>query len=109
MAVTRRELITGAAAGAAGLAIGGVTGKLVADDGGSGGSNGGGGGDNGDIVAERGLTPDDVRHALATFAPPGRPEIDEFIVFSSGGHSGQVIVMGVPSMRILKVALGRSA
>jgi len=33
--------------------------------------------------------------------PTGRH--DEFVMFSSGGHSGQVLVIGIPSMRILKV------
>ena len=39
MPITRRELITGAAAGAGGLVIGGVTGSLI-----GGGDDGGGGG-----------------------------------------------------------------
>lgn len=33
--------------------------------------------------------------------PTGRH--DEFVMFASGGHSGQVLVIGIPSMRILKV------
>jgi nitrous-oxide reductase len=105
MAVTRRELLTGAAAGTAGLVIGGVTGKVIAgDDGGTSTTPGGGGGGDVDkIAAERGLAPEDISKAVRTFLPPGKPDMDEFFVFSSGGHSGQVIVMGVPSMRILKV------
>ncbi len=35
--------------------------------------------------------------ALKTYIPPG--DLDEFYVFKSGGHSGQVYVYGVPSMR----------
>jgi nitrous-oxide reductase len=35
--------------------------------------------------------------ARATYVPPG--ELDEFYLFYSGGHSGQVYVAGVPSMR----------
>jgi nitrous-oxide reductase len=38
--------------------------------------------------------------AAKTYTPTGK--IDEYVVFSSGGQSGQVIVYGVPSMRILK-------
>jgi nitrous-oxide reductase len=53
------------------------------------------------LAAERGFTPDDVYAALKTYMPSG--ELDPYIMFSSGGQSGQVLVIGVPSMRILKV------
>ncbi len=53
------------------------------------------------LVQERNLTPDDIKAALATYTPTGRH--DEYVMFASGGHSGQVIVVGLPSMRILKV------
>jgi len=52
------------------------------------------------IAAARNLTPDDVAAALTTYTPSGRP--DEYVLFASGGHSGQVIAIGVPAMRILK-------
>jgi nitrous-oxide reductase len=52
------------------------------------------------IMKERGLSDKDIIHAAKTYIPTGGR--DEFIVFSSGGQSGQVIVYGVPSMRILK-------
>ena len=52
------------------------------------------------VMKERGLTERDVIRAAKTYNPTGVH--DEFIVFSSGGQSGQVIVYGVPSMRILK-------
>ncbi|CZE46032.1 Sec-dependent nitrous-oxide reductase [Campylobacter geochelonis] len=52
------------------------------------------------IMQERKLTEQDVLAAAKTYQPSGRK--DEFIVFSSGGQSGQVIVYGVPSMRIYK-------
>ncbi|HEY8447742.1 MAG TPA: Sec-dependent nitrous-oxide reductase [Thermomicrobiales bacterium] len=55
----------------------------------------------GQIANERGLTPEDVRAALKTYVPSGR--YDEYYIFASGGHSGQVLVLGVPSMRLLKV------
>lgn len=35
--------------------------------------------------------------ALATYVPPG--DLDEFYLFYSGGHSGNVFVAGIPSMR----------
>ena len=53
-----------------------------------------------DVVKRRGLTQDDVLAAAKTYVPTGKR--DEFVAFSSGGQSGQVIVYGIPSMRILK-------
>ena len=52
------------------------------------------------VMKDRGLTETDVIRAAKTYNPTGGR--NEFIVFSSGGQSGQVIVYGVPSMRILK-------
>lgn len=52
------------------------------------------------IAKDRGLSPKDVESALKTFIPSGKK--DEAVMFSSGGHSGQVIAIGIPSMRILK-------
>ncbi|MDR7522878.1 MAG: Sec-dependent nitrous-oxide reductase [Armatimonadota bacterium] len=49
----------------------------------------------------RGLKPDEVTFAVQSFVPPGRQ--DEYLMFSSGGHGGQVLVIGLPSMRLLKV------
>ncbi len=80
------------------LAIGAACGGD--DDGGTG--NGGSGNADLDAIAqERGLTPDDMRHALQQFVPPG--QYDPYVMIASGGHSGQVLVIGVPSMRLLKV------
>jgi len=53
-----------------------------------------------EVMARRGLSQKDLLSAAKTFTPTGGR--DEFIVFSSGGQSGQVIVYGVPSMRLLK-------
>ncbi len=53
------------------------------------------------IAQARGLTPDDVAAALKTYVPTGRH--DEYIMFASGGHSGQLLIIGMPSMRLLKV------
>jgi nitrous-oxide reductase len=52
------------------------------------------------VMKERGLTENDVIRAAKTYTPTGGRE--EYIVFSSGGQSGQILVYGVPSMRILK-------
>jgi nitrous-oxide reductase len=48
----------------------------------------------------RGLTVQDLMAAAKTYTPSGMK--DEFVIFSSGGHSGQVHVIGVPSMRLLR-------
>jgi nitrous-oxide reductase len=53
-----------------------------------------------DVMKRRQLTQQDLLAAAKTFVPTGKR--DEFIAFSSGGQSGQVIVYGIPSMRILK-------
>jgi len=53
------------------------------------------------IAADRGLTPDDLVAAAKTYMPTGKH--DEYYMFASGGHSGQVLVLGIPSMRLLKV------
>lgn len=52
------------------------------------------------IIDERGFTDDDVTAALKTYMPSG--EHDDYVIFASGGHSGQMHVIGVPSMRLLK-------
>ncbi len=54
-----------------------------------------------DIIKQRNLQPAHVVSALKTYVPGGMP--DEFLMFSSGGHSGQVMVIGVPSMRIYRI------
>ncbi|QFY88305.1 Sec-dependent nitrous-oxide reductase [Magnetovirga frankeli] len=53
-----------------------------------------------EVMKERGLTQKDILAAAKTYTPTGGR--DEYLMFSSGGQSGQVIVYGVPSMRILK-------
>lgn len=53
-----------------------------------------------DIIKARNLTPDEAEAALKTFIPPGR--FDEFVMVTSGGHRGTVMMYGVPSMRLLK-------
>ncbi|MCC6167403.1 MAG: Sec-dependent nitrous-oxide reductase [Caldilineaceae bacterium] len=53
-----------------------------------------------EIASSRGLSPEDINAALKTYMPSGK--WDEYIMFASGGHSGQMIAIGLPSMRILK-------
>ncbi|HSN30122.1 MAG TPA: hypothetical protein VLT45_27735, partial [Kofleriaceae bacterium] len=52
------------------------------------------------MMKARNLSEADVKAALMTYTPTGHH--DEYVIFASGGHSGQVVVIGVPSMRILK-------
>ena len=53
-----------------------------------------------DVMKRRNLSQQDLLAASKTYVPTGKR--DDFVAFSSGGQSGQVIVYGVPSMRILK-------
>lgn len=52
------------------------------------------------VAAERAFSDEDIYAALSTYMPSG--EHDEFVMFASGGHSGQVFVIGLPSMRLIK-------
>ncbi len=52
------------------------------------------------IMATRGLTDADVVAAAKTYTPTGK--LDEYVILASGGHGGNLIAIGVPSMRILK-------
>lgn len=52
------------------------------------------------IAEARGLTPQDIAAAVKTYTPSGKH--DDYVMFASGGHSGQVFVVGMPSMRMLK-------
>lgn len=52
------------------------------------------------IMQARGLEEKHVLAALKTYTPSGKH--DEYYIFASGGHGGNLIVIGVPSMRILK-------
>ncbi len=58
-------------------------------------------GDASALIRERQLSPQDVSAALATYMPTGR--LDDYVMFASGGHSGQVFAIGLPSMRMLRV------
>ena len=55
----------------------------------------------GDVARERELSETDVLAAAKTYVPTGK--LDDYLLFASGGHSGQVLIVGVPSMRLLKV------
>jgi nitrous-oxide reductase len=52
------------------------------------------------VAQARGLSPADVTAALKTYMPSGK--YDEYVIFASSGHAGQMFVIGVPSMRLLK-------
>lgn len=51
-------------------------------------------------VSKEGVAEDVVDAALKTYVPPG--QLDEYYLFASGGHSGQLFVFGVPSMRRIR-------
>ncbi len=53
-----------------------------------------------ELMKARNLSEADVTAALKTYMPTGR--FDDYYLFASGGHGGNIIVIGVPSMRILK-------
>ncbi len=53
-----------------------------------------------DVMKRRGLSQKDLLAAAKTYTPTGGR--DEFLVFSSSGQAGQIMVYGIPSMRILK-------
>jgi len=79
-------VIAGAAVGAVGSRVGSgmaTDGQLVA------------------MATSRGLSGDEARGALKTAVPPGK--YDPYYMFASSGHLGHVQVIGVPSMRLLKV------
>jgi nitrous-oxide reductase len=78
-------LVIGAAIGVVGARLGGEAAT---------------GGNLADLAESRDLTGAQAEAALKTFVPPG--EYDEYYMFASGGHSGQILVIGVPSMRLLK-------
>ncbi len=52
------------------------------------------------LMSARNLTEADVSAALKTYTPTGQH--DEYLAFASGGHGGNVICIGIPSMRIHK-------
>jgi nitrous-oxide reductase len=60
----------------------------------------GGGGSLAELASARGLTVTEAEGAMRSFVPPGSH--DEYIMFASGGHSGQIHLVGIPSMRMLK-------
>jgi nitrous-oxide reductase len=49
---------------------------------------------------QRGLSPDDIVAAVKTYVPTGK--YDDYVMLSSGGQSGQIYAIGLPSMRLLK-------
>jgi len=52
------------------------------------------------VANSRKLNLDDLLAAAKTYTPSGRH--DDYVLFSSGGQSGQIFAIGVPSMRLLR-------
>lgn len=99
----RAQIIFGSSLLAAGLVLGAFVGcenKHDAKDDSKGGSMGASASLT-DLMKARGLSEADVEAALKTYVPTGK--MDEYYIFASGGQSGNVDVIGVPSMRLLKV------
>lgn len=82
-------LVGGAVVGAVGGAVGGRIGTTSSTA-----------GNLDDIINSRGFDGNWAPQALKTFVPPGK--FDPYYIIASGGHSGQMYVIGVPSMRLLK-------
>lgn len=53
------------------------------------------------MAAERGLTEAICRTAAMTYTPSG--VMDEYVMFASAGQGGQVLAIGLPSMRLLRL------
>lgn len=52
------------------------------------------------LAKQRGLSNADLMAAAKTYLPSGQK--DEYLMFASSGHAGQVFVVGLPSMRLLR-------
>ncbi len=63
-------------------------------------TSGGGGATLATTAEQRGMTVEEAEGAIKAFTPPGKH--DPYILVASGGHSGNVHLVGVPSMRLLK-------
>ncbi len=88
---SRVRMFTAAAIAASllgGLVVGRLSGGL------------GGAGSLAAIVEARDMTVEEAEGALKVFTPPGK--YDEYIMVASGGHSGSLHLVGIPSMRLLK-------
>ncbi|MBC7596375.1 MAG: Sec-dependent nitrous-oxide reductase [Kineosporiaceae bacterium] len=89
LAIERRDFLKVGGGIVAGAAVGAV------------GSHMGSGTDLTALASSQGLSGDEASAALQTVVPPGK--YDPYYMFASGGHSGQVQIIGVPSMRLLKI------
>ncbi|MCA9296164.1 MAG: hypothetical protein KC983_06590 [Phycisphaerales bacterium] len=52
------------------------------------------------VAKQRGLTNADLIAAAKTYLPSGQK--DEYVMFASSGHAGQIFAIGLPSMRLLR-------
>lgn len=86
-------LLVTASAAALLLSCGGAGGQ-------SGGAGGGAAGSLEETALARNLSPEEAEGALLTYTAPGK--FDEFTMVTSGGHSGSIYLIGIPSMRMLK-------
>jgi nitrous-oxide reductase len=89
----RRQFLQISGGVVAGAAVGAVGSRL--------GSGVATGGELADMASSRSLSGDEALAALQTDVPPGA--YDPYYMFASSGHAGHILVVGVPSMRLLKV------
>ncbi|MFN8035765.1 MAG: Sec-dependent nitrous-oxide reductase [Acidimicrobiia bacterium] len=85
----RRLVILGLVLGLVGVACGTAEGKVSA-----------GSSTASQVADQRRLNAADQRAAMMTYMPSGRK--DDYVTFASGGQSGQIHAIGVPSMRLLR-------
>gem|GEM_PF-5632755 len=95
--ISRRSLLKKAAVGGAVIAGAGIAGLKSQPDAMAAGGNG----ELAEVAKKRHLSPDELLAAAKTYEPDGVH--DPYICISSGGQSGQLLVYGVPSMRLIKV------
>ncbi len=95
--ISRRSLLKKAAVGGALIAGAGIAGLKSQPDAMAAGGNG----ELAEVAKKRKLSPDELLAAAKTYEPDGVH--DPYICISSGGQSGQLLVYGVPSMRLIKV------
>ena len=98
--ITRRDVVVGIGGLAVGL-VGGLALSTLIEKGAAAPAPPGTWSQIQQIATARKLSADDVVNAVKTYVPGGMG--DEFYLFSSGGHSGQVGVMGLPSMKLYRI------
>jgi nitrous-oxide reductase len=90
--MNQKGLIAVVVVAVAALVVGVLAGRFTGDVGGAGALTA--------LAESRGMTVEQAEGAIKAHTPPG--EHDPYVLVSSGGHSGNIHLVGVPSMRLLK-------